>query len=534
VEFNEQQIDQILEFLRCIKCNTANSSSTTPLPPTPEFDSVLLCDPLNGNTVIVTVKYDASGIPTAKYFNLDGSVYTGATPIKCSAGTSLESDAITICISGTTNATQWVVKDGGQPTGVVYYTDTSGVVIPTPIAFTSGACQITNTKLTGALEPDYCTGNIGGYIDADLKVVLIGSENPINVNARLCTNTNESTISFEFCDGFNTHTAIAEKSYNTVNGVEISGWAITASTYPSGILVPTTSLPPNVKMGKCGDVQIGEWQPFCLDGNQWYRRSTYKFINDGSSVNISTPFTEYKQGVDGSITTSAPTGTTKTDGYCNSGLIITQPLPICICDNGIGTTWYERTKFNSYGVMNIDTPILEYSKDLLMWQPNQPTGLRTEGYCPLASTTFSDVRLACSDIGGVQTQIYLREKTTRDSCGNEVIITEFQDISSSNGSPWSNISNLGGIITNGECNSCNPVVHNGDGGSFSSFPPSHSFIFFKPINDDVLITTSFGILRIPPGVTTYSTDTFDCPFTLTNVISSGNPLDVIINSNKIK
>src|SRR5690606_18721937 len=53
----------------------------------------------------------------------------------------LESDPQIICINGVT-AIQWVVKDNGQPNGVVHYTDVNGAVIPAPApgTFTLGPC----------------------------------------------------------------------------------------------------------------------------------------------------------------------------------------------------------------------------------------------------------------------------------------------------------------------------------------------------------------------------------------------------------
>lgn len=45
--------------------------------------TVLLTDPVNGYTVIGLVSF-VSGVPTTKYYNLDGTVYTGDEPIPVS------------------------------------------------------------------------------------------------------------------------------------------------------------------------------------------------------------------------------------------------------------------------------------------------------------------------------------------------------------------------------------------------------------------------------------------------------------------
>lgn len=114
--------------LRAAIC--ANGGSNT------DFDHTLLCDPA-GNIVIASVSYSSSGVPTTTFYNLNGTLYVGPTPVRCSD--TLESDPIEGCASGVTYF-QWVVKNNGQPTGTVYYTDTTGVLVPAPIGFTIGAC----------------------------------------------------------------------------------------------------------------------------------------------------------------------------------------------------------------------------------------------------------------------------------------------------------------------------------------------------------------------------------------------------------
>lgn len=58
------------------------------------------------------------------------------------------------------------------------------------------------------------------------------------------------------------------------------------------------------------------WLPYCVDGVQWYVADISTFNN--STEIESTPVKIYKQGADGTITTTPPTGTIKKDGLCKS------------------------------------------------------------------------------------------------------------------------------------------------------------------------------------------------------------------------
>lgn len=106
-----------------------------------EFDHTLLCGA--GNVIVISVvAYSAAGVPTISYYNLDGTPYVGPQPTRCSD--TLESDAQIICVSGNTELLQWIVKDNGQPTGTVYYTDLSGTIVaaPAPGTFSFGSCSL--------------------------------------------------------------------------------------------------------------------------------------------------------------------------------------------------------------------------------------------------------------------------------------------------------------------------------------------------------------------------------------------------------
>ena len=138
----------------------ANCNSATPVT---EFDHSLLCDPTTSAIVIATVSYSPTGVPTTTFYNLDGTPYVGLPPIRCS-GVVLESDPIEGCASNVTYF-QWVVKDNGQPTGTVYYTDLSGTVVGAPGAgtFTFGAC------------PTVCLPTISDAFADDLSTLLPGT-----------------------------------------------------------------------------------------------------------------------------------------------------------------------------------------------------------------------------------------------------------------------------------------------------------------------------------------------------------------------
>lgn len=121
--------------------NVATSGGTSMA--VPEYDMAILCEPGTDTQVIVTTMFNPGTPPIVEAFLLDGSVYGGViTDLTPCAGASLESDPLLICIGGNVQAHQWVVKDEGQPTGSVFYTDLSGAAIAAPAAgtFTVGAC----------------------------------------------------------------------------------------------------------------------------------------------------------------------------------------------------------------------------------------------------------------------------------------------------------------------------------------------------------------------------------------------------------
>lgn len=100
--------------------------------PSGELDTLILCDPITGDRVIVVVSYSATGVPTATAYNLDGTPYLGviADLIACS-GPTLDSEPLEWCFNGA-NVTQWIITEDGEPTGVSFWTDATGAVIAAP------------------------------------------------------------------------------------------------------------------------------------------------------------------------------------------------------------------------------------------------------------------------------------------------------------------------------------------------------------------------------------------------------------------
>lgn len=148
-----KRLRAIYNEVKQIRCNLGNSPSS-------EADTLLLCDPVSGNLVIAVVTYSATNVPTATYFNPNGTPYVGPTPVNC-AGGQLESDPQEICVNGNTSLIQWVVKDNGQPTGAVYYTDLSGTVVAAPGAgtFVFGSCSNTTAEIYQRCQCDDINGD---------------------------------------------------------------------------------------------------------------------------------------------------------------------------------------------------------------------------------------------------------------------------------------------------------------------------------------------------------------------------------------
>lgn len=108
-----------------------------------DFEKTILCDKNTGNKVVVEYVYDTVlGSRVITYWNIiTNSVYSGnpATDLITCSDIDVESDSIEGCGDGQ-SVIQWVLKKDGIPTGVVYYTNLAGTVIPTPLTFVIGKC----------------------------------------------------------------------------------------------------------------------------------------------------------------------------------------------------------------------------------------------------------------------------------------------------------------------------------------------------------------------------------------------------------
>jgi len=106
-------------------------------PVVPEYDYEPVCTD-EGTKIL---RYDNQSGAQA-LLNVDNTVNVTATVQPCENG--IESDPVLVCASGTT-LTMWVVKQDGQPTGVLYFTDNTGAIVPAPVSFNLGACPVEST-----------------------------------------------------------------------------------------------------------------------------------------------------------------------------------------------------------------------------------------------------------------------------------------------------------------------------------------------------------------------------------------------------
>lgn len=142
------------------------------------YKPILRCNPLDNSLVIGAFSFDGS-IWTLNYYLEDGSDYAGPTPVQCN-DVELESDPIDICINGV-EATQWVVKDNGEPTSQVFYTNKNGVIITAPVSFLKGKCPSLEllepiyVVSTINLEPNITTSGVGSVETISFDPVITES-----------------------------------------------------------------------------------------------------------------------------------------------------------------------------------------------------------------------------------------------------------------------------------------------------------------------------------------------------------------------
>lgn len=154
---------------------------TRPCPGGAEFDKTFLCDP-NGVQVVAVTSYSLVGVPSTTFYNIDGSAYAGDVALLGACSSSLESDDLEWCFDGV-NVVQWVVKDRGEPTGVIFWTDAaSGVVIPTPTGpgLVRGVCPLPSVETPHLI---YMERNGGVVTMADI-VANTGARQVLSVTVK--------------------------------------------------------------------------------------------------------------------------------------------------------------------------------------------------------------------------------------------------------------------------------------------------------------------------------------------------------------
>lgn len=146
----------------CCKLDALNSN----------YKPILRCNPNDNSLVIGAFSFNGS-LWTLNYYLEDGSDYSGPTPVQCN-DVELESDPMDICINGV-EATQWTVKENGEPTGQVFYTNINGVIITAPLTFIKGKCP--SLEL---LEPIYAVSTIN--LEPNITTSGVGTIETISFN----------------------------------------------------------------------------------------------------------------------------------------------------------------------------------------------------------------------------------------------------------------------------------------------------------------------------------------------------------------
>jgi len=162
------------------------------------------------------------------------------------------------------------------------------------------------------------------------------------------------------------------------------------------------------------------WQPMCVDGVQWYFADTATF--EFGSPSVDDKETIYKQGDDGSYTTTRPTGTTITQGYCSVGEVTSAPnfsgitfdssIPSSIVGSG-----FFATLPNIVGtiVFTLNSgKVLTYTTDTLTARVQN-----LQDFCDVFNTHVS--AFTCNIING--TELVIEEARISPSSITEILIT---------------------------------------------------------------------------------------------------------------
>ena len=272
--FTDKDKNKLFSELRRISDKVVSCGQGTTVT---EFDHTLLCAP--GNVIVISVvSYSATGVPTISYYNLDGTPYVGPQPTRCSD--TLESDAQLICVSGTSELLQWIVKDNGQPTGVVYYTDLTGAIVPAPGAgtFTFGPCSQTNDQVFQRCLCD----NINGDLSVIVNYIEFYTYDP-TTNTITVTGTWTEDLTAPYvpinpidCNAIGAPTSLVQRKVD-LTGIQV--WNR-----------PTTVTSLTIRVRRIGDITN---PPTTIDNNAVV---TSLFIGDTESYGIINPSHTILQG----------------------------------------------------------------------------------------------------------------------------------------------------------------------------------------------------------------------------------------------
>ena len=117
----------------------------------PDIEKTILCD-VGGDKILVEISYVDGVRQPIVYWNINtNSAYTGnpATDLVVCPDIELESDGLPYCLTSTNETViGYTVKQNGEPTGVVYWTNIEGATIPAPATgtYTFGACTINQIR----------------------------------------------------------------------------------------------------------------------------------------------------------------------------------------------------------------------------------------------------------------------------------------------------------------------------------------------------------------------------------------------------
>ena len=181
----------------------------------------------------------------------DPEVLVGyAADIGCATDKVQESDRVDVCVDGVSRV-QWVVKENGVPTGLVYYTDADGqlVEVASGAGVTLGSCDSADFELSCGVDPD-----TGHTIQTAYKIVA-GQFVVINrwdVVSGLAWTGDAATL--ESCNGV---TQESDPREVCVGGVNLTQWVVMEAGMPTGTVFYTNNAGQIVEVAPGAEVTLG-------------------------------------------------------------------------------------------------------------------------------------------------------------------------------------------------------------------------------------------------------------------------------------